>query len=493
MKFSISTDNPVSLATPCLILGLFSDGDLEGVAKRLDQASDGQLNQLIKAGDIELGLSKCYLWSNPKGIKAERVLVVGAGARKKFTASKYQQAVHTAARFLRDSRFSVALNCMTELVVEGRNQAWLIRQAALVSDCGNYRYTATRKQTRRDARTIEELIFLDAEGAATALDQAHAIAAGVRRARQLGNLPPNICNPAFLAEQANEIAAGSDRAECTVLSQSQMQALGMGALLAVSRGSRNEPKLIVLNYRGAAEDDAPYALVGKGVTFDTGGISLKPGKAMEEMKYDMCGAAGVLGAFEACTLLGLPLNLVTIVAAVENMPDGDAYRPGDVITSMSGLTIEVINTDAEGRMILCDALTYVQKFKPRSIIDVATLTGACVVALGKHATGLMSLDDDLANQLLAAGDEIHDRAWRLPMWEDYQNLLDTPYADMANIGGPNAGAVTAGCFLSRFTQDQRWAHLDIAGTAWDGGTKNGASGRPVGLLVKYLIDRCQQA
>ena len=490
MKFSISTDNPVTIKTPCLIIGVFSDSDLEGVAKHLDQASDGQLGELIKAGDLDLTLGKCSLWSKPRGIGAKRVLVVGAGPRDKFTASKYHQAVHAAARFLRDTRFSVVFNCMTELGLDGRDIAWMTRQGALASDSGNYRYTTTRKKTERDTRRIEEMIFADAAGAASALAQAQAIAAGVRRARQLGNLPPNICNPAFLAEQAREIAANSDRAECEVLSQSQMEELGMGSLLGVARGSRNQPQLIVLRYNGAAKDDAPYALVGKGITFDTGGISLKPGKSMDEMKYDMCGAAGVIGAFEACTLLELPLNLVTVVPAVENMPDGDAYRPGDVITSMSGQTIEVLNTDAEGRMILCDALTYVQKFKPRSIIDVATLTGACVVALGKHASGLMSQDDDLADELLSAGVEVHDRAWRLPIWEDYQSLLDMPYADMANVGGPTAGAVTAGCFLSRFTLDQRWAHLDVAGTAWDGGTKNGASGRPVGLLVKYLINQC---
>jgi leucyl aminopeptidase len=491
MKFSVSTDNPVTVKTPCLVIGVSSDSDLEGVAQKLDEASEGQLSQLIKSGDIDLGLGKCNLWSNPRGVGAERVLVAGAGKAGKLTASKYHKVAHAAARYLRDSRFSNVFNCISELQVSGCDSAWMTRQAALASDSANYRYTATRKKNERDSRQIEHMSFMDGEGAESALTQAQAIAAGVRRARHLGNLPPNICTPSYLAEQAREIADSSDQAECEVLSTKQMEALGMGALLGVARGSRNDPKLIVLRYSGAGKDEAPHALVGKGITFDTGGISLKPGKGMDEMKYDMCGAAGVIGAFEACTRLQLPINLVTVVPAVENMPDGDAYRPGDVVTSMSGQTIEVLNTDAEGRMILCDALTYVQKFNPASIIDVATLTGACVVALGKHATGLMSHDDDLAEQLLEAGIEVHDRAWRLPIWEDYQSLLDTPYADMQNIGGPTAGAVTAGCFLSRFTRKQRWAHLDVAGTAWDGGTKNGASGRPVGLLVKYLIDRCQ--
>jgi leucyl aminopeptidase len=278
--------------------------------------------------------------------------------------------------------------------------------------------------------------------------------------------------------------------ECRVLDHVEMEKLGFGSLLAVGRGSANKPKLVVLEYKGGAADDKPYAFVGKGITFDTGGISLKPGAGMEEMKYDMGGAAGVLGAFVAAVKMGLPVNLVCVVPAVENMPDGDAYRPSDVLTSLSGLTIEVLNTDAEGRLILCDALTYTaQTFQPKVLIDAATLTGACVIALGKHASGLMSKHDDLAAELLAAGEASLDRAWRLPLWDDYQVQLDSGFADVANIGGKNAGAITAGCFLSRFTEGQRWAHLDIAGTAWDEGRKGMATGRPVPLLAQWLIDR----
>jgi len=276
---------------------------------------------------------------------------------------------------------------------------------------------------------------------------------------------------------------------CEVLEEEDMARLGMGALLGVAQGSVNAPKLIVLQWRGGAENDRPYALVGKGVTFDTGGISIKPSAGMEEMKFDMCGAASVLGAFLSAVQLKLKLNLVCVVPAAENMPGGKAQRPSDVVTTMSGQTVEVLNTDAEGRLILCDALTYVQKFKPQVIVDTATLTGACVVALGKHASGLMTKDDDLANQLLAAGEATLDRAWRLPLWDDYQSQLDTGYADIANIGGKYAGAITAGCFLSRFTEGFRWAHLDIAGTAWEDGRKGSATGRPVPLLVQWLMDR----
>jgi leucyl aminopeptidase len=277
---------------------------------------------------------------------------------------------------------------------------------------------------------------------------------------------------------------------CKVLDHEEMERLKFGSLLAVGRGSANKPKLIVLEYKGAATDEKPYALVGKGITFDTGGISLKPGPGMEEMKFDMGGAAGVLGAFVSAVKLGLKINLVCVVPAVENMPDGDSYRPSDVLTSLSGLTIEVLNTDAEGRLILCDALTYTaQTFQPKVLIDAATLTGACVVALGKYASGLMSKHDDLADELLRAGENTLDRAWRLPLWDDYQVQLESGFADVANIGGKNAGAITAGCFLSRFTEGQRWAHLDIAGTAWDEGRKGLATGRPVPLLAQWLIDR----
>lgn len=328
------------------------------------------------------------------------------------------------------------------------------------------------------------------DGHAEAIAQATAIAAGVRFARELANLPPNICNPEWMAAQAGEIARHSDKVKLEVLEVEQMEALGMGSLLAVGRGSDNAPKLIVLQYQGAGADEKPYALVGKGITFDTGGVSLKPGPGMNEMKFDMGGAAGVFGAFLAAIKLKLPLNLVCVVPAVENMPDGRSYRPGDILTSMSGQTIEVLNTDAEGRLILCDALTYVQKFEPRTIIDAATLTGACVVALGKHASGLMTQDESLAQELLAAGNHTLDRAWRLPLWDDYQEQLDSSFADMANIGGKSAGTVTAACFLARFTEGYRWAHLDIAGTAWDEGRKGMATGRPVPLLTQYLIDRC---
>jgi leucyl aminopeptidase len=317
------------------------------------------------------------------------------------------------------------------------------------------------------------------------------MAAGANLARELGNLPANICTPSYLASQARALAAQHPHLHCKVLDEKKMAELKMGALLSVSAGSKEPAKLIVLEYRGGARGARPHVLVGKGITFDSGGISIKPGAGMDEMKFDMCGAASVLGTMSAIAELKPRLNVVGIVAACENLPSGTATKPGDVVKSMAGITIEVLNTDAEGRLILCDALSYAERFEPQSLIDIATLTGACVVALGKHASGLFSNNDALAAELLAAGNHTHDRAWQMPLWDDYQEQLKSNFADVANIGGPGAGSVTAACFLSRFTKKQRWAHLDIAGSAWEQGAAKGATGRPVALLTRYLLDRAR--
>jgi leucyl aminopeptidase len=364
-----------------------------------------------------------------------------------------------------------------------------LKQAALAIHRANYLYTATKPHKEDSPSPLRSASFQGGAELKSTLAAAGSFAAGFEKAKNLADLPPNICTPAYLAQEAVSIARQYDRIELEVLEEDDMAKLGMDALLGVSRGSANRARLIVLNYSGGKADQAPVVLIGKGVTFDSGGLSLKSGENMMQMKYDMCGAAGVLGAFVACVSLQMSVNVICIVAAVENMPDGDAYRPGDVITSMSGKTIEVLNTDAEGRLVLCDAITYCQKFNPDVIIDVATLTGACVVALGHHATGLISNDDKLAEDLLSAGNAVVDRAWRLPLWEEYQSQLDSPFADMKNVGGMPAGVLTAGCFLSRFAEDQRWAHLDVAGSAWKWGADEGASGRPVGLLAQYLLSR----
>ncbi|MFZ9039576.1 MAG: leucyl aminopeptidase, partial [Gammaproteobacteria bacterium] len=325
--------------------------------------------------------------------------------------------------------------------------------------------------------------------AGKAIDQASAISAGMSLARDLGNLPANVCTPSHIAKTARQLASGEKRLRVAVLDEADMKKLKMGSLLSVSAGSRQPAKLIALEYRGAAAKEQPIALVGKGVTFDTGGISLKPGAAMDEMKFDMCGAASVLGTLKAVNQMQLPINVVGIVPATENMPDGLATKPGDIVTSMSGQTIEILNTDAEGRLILCDALTYAGKFKPRCVIDIATLTGAAIIALGKVPSAVLGNNRGLIDALIKCGQQIEDKIWELPLWDEYQDQLKSNFADMANIGGRDAGTITAACFLSRFTKEYKWAHLDIAGTAWKSGEEKGATGRPVPLLTQYILSQ----
>ncbi len=491
LQFSLGSAAPETVDTPCVVVGVYENGVFTSAAARVDTAAHGAIKRQVESGDINGKAGSSTVLFAPEGVTARRVMVVGLGTQKTFDGARFQRVVTEAVRALGRLPIDSAAVYLTEVDVPGHDAAWKVRTAALAADYAAYKYTATFKP--RDKGQQPELgavSFVAGDEAQAGLTQAVAIAQGVRFARELANLPPNICNPSYIASQAQDFAGQHDKVSCNILDDEKMAELGFGSLLAVGRGSANKPKLVVLEYKGGTEGDKPYAFVGKGITFDTGGISLKPGPGMEEMKFDMGGAAGVLGGFVAAVKLGLPVNLVCVVPAVENMPDGDAYRPGDVLTSLSGLTIEVLNTDAEGRLILCDALTYTaQTFQPKVMIDAATLTGACVIALGKHATGLMSKHDDLAAELVAAGEHTLDRAWRLPLWDDYQVQLESGFADVANIGGKNAGAITAACFLARFTEGQRWAHLDIAGTAWDEGRKGLATGRPVSLLVQWLIDR----
>ena len=494
LQFSLTTAAPETADTACVLVGVYEQGVLTSAAARVDGAIDGAIKRQVESGDISGKAGSTTLLYAPTGIAAKRVLVVGLGTQKGFDAARYQKVAIEAARALGKLPLAAATWYLAEVDVPGRDAAWRVRTAALAADHAAYRYTATFKPREKSAQPeLASLAFAAGAEAEAGLAQARGIAEGVRFARELANLPPNICTPAYIAEQAQAFADAHDKVDCRVLDHVEMEKLGFGSLLAVGRGSANKPKLIALQYHGGAAGAAPYAFVGKGITFDTGGISLKPGPGMEEMKFDMGGAAGVLGAFVAAVKMGVGHNLVCVVPSAENMPDGDSYRPGDVLTSLSGLTIEVLNTDAEGRLILCDALTWTARtFQPQAMIDAATLTGACVIALGKHASGLFSRHDDLATELLAAGEHALDRAWRMPLWDDYQVQLDSGFADVANIGGKSAGAITAACFLSRFAEGQRWAHLDIAGTAWDEGRKGLATGRPVALLAQWLLDRCEK-
>ena len=485
MDFHLSTQRPHSTQAGVVVVGIYDERVLSGAAAEIDEASQGRLKALIESGDLPSRLGAANLVHGLTGVTSPRVLVVGLGEQRKMDAARFQRVIRDSTKVLRAASAADATSYLPEIDVPDRDAQWKAEQNLLLVDHGCYRYARTYKKRPEAAK----LASLSVPGAGLSADlpkRAQALAAGIRLTRELGNLPPNICNPAYLAEEAGHMADRHDRIDTEVLSRSQMESLGMGSLLAVGQGSVNEPKMMVMNYQGGDKHAKPIVLVGKGVTFDSGGLSLKPGAGMEEMKFDMCGAATVYGVMEAVAGLNLPINLIGVVPAVENMPDGRSYRPSDVVTSMSGLTVEVLNTDAEGRLILCDALTYARRFEPSALVDIATLTGACVVALGSHATGLMSRDADLSDELRDAGERMMDRAWPLPLWDDYQTQLESGFADVANLGGKYAGAITAGCFLSRFTEGMRWAHLDIAGSAWDSGRKGNATGRPVGLLVEWL-------
>ncbi len=488
MEFKAQSFDPVNQPADCLLVPVPARGALAEALLPLDNATGGLISRLRRT-DLQSARSTA-LCHQPAGLKAHRLLLVSTGDKPLNDQSFISLIAGVASQIARMPIKSVAI-CLEAMAVPGRDRSWCAQQMARLF--GEAIYRADQFKSKRDKPpTLGKLVLKSSgrsEAAALnrALNRGGAVAEGVNLARELGDMPANLCNPTYLANRARDLADKNPRVNATILDEKQMTELKMGSLLSVSAGSDSPAQLIVLEYQGAAKADKPVVLVGKGVTFDSGGISLKPGAGMDEMKYDMCGAASVLGALHAAIALELPINLVVVIPAVENMPSGKATRPGDIVTSMSGQTIEVLNTDAEGRLILCDALTYVDRFKPASVIDVATLTGACVIALGNHAHGLFSNNEELANRLLASGESAGDRAWRLPLWEEYDKQLKTNFADMANIGGRNAGCVTAACFLGRFTGNYRWAHLDIAGTAWNTGNNKGATGRPVPLLVDYLL------
>ena len=493
MQLSLKTvKDPAALRTGCLVLPVSEGAGLEGASALVDRACGSRLSRLIAAEHFSGAAGRSMVAHALPGLAAARVVLMGVGKPGTLDAAGARKALSSALGTIRSTGTTDAVVLTEGMAVKDRDGAWLLRQLGMLAETGGYRYSRTLSKPEPAPRLARLAVGLDTKpprALSVALSEGGAIGRGMNLARELGNTPANICTPTHLAEQARALARRHTRLRCRVLDEKQMLALGMHSLLSVTAGTREPARLIVLEYRGGTKDERPYALVGKGITFDSGGISLKPGAGMDEMKFDMCGAASVLGTMQALAETAPAMNVVAVVAACENMPSGSATRPGDVVKSMAGITIEILNTDAEGRLILCDALTYVKRFQPRSIVDIATLTGACVVALGKHATGLFSNDDALAAELLAAGNEAHDRAWQMPVWDDYQEQLKSNFADVANIGGPNAGSVTAACFLSRFTTGEKWAHLDIAGTAWEQGAAKGATGRPVGLLLRYLLSK----
>ncbi len=500
MEYLVKSGSPEKQRVGCVIVGIFDRRKPSTQAEALDSASNGLIASVMRRGDMDGKLGQTTLLHGLGDLFCDRILLVGCGKERDFNSRAYQRACAAAAGELDRMGGVDAAFYLTELNVKGRDDfGWQVKQALLATESVFYRFEACRGVNyEKHLRKLTRLVFQvprrsDLPAAEKGVNEGTAMANGVNLAKDLGNMPGNICTPSYLAEQAQALSERQSTIKTNVLEEAQMQELGMGALLAVSRGSRQPAKLIVMEYRNGPKNARPIVLVGKGVTFDSGGISLKPGAAMDEMKYDMGGAASVFGALQAAAELQLPINLVGVVPSTENLPDGDALKPGDIVTSMSGQTIEILNTDAEGRLILCDALTYVERnYQADAVIDMATLTGACVVALGEHAAGLFGNNSPLRRSLRDAGELIGDRAWPMPLWEEYQSDLDSNFADMANVGGKKAGAVTAAAFLHRFARKLRWAHLDIAGVAWKSGNQKGATGRPVGLLTQYLIERAQQ-
>jgi leucyl aminopeptidase len=493
MEFSIKSGSPEKQRSGCVVVGVYEGRKLSASAQGIDAASGQYLSEVLRRGDLEGALGKTLLLHNVPKIPADRVLLVGLGRERDFNESAYRNAISAAGKALKATGASDATVCLTDLTLKRHDTGWKVEHAVLGLVEASYRFDRMKSKPPEAKKTLRKVTLHVARrseipAGETAIGRGTAIAEGISLAKDLGNMPGNHCTPTYLAEQAVELGKRHGM-KVDVLEQKEIEKLGMGCFLAVARGSRQPPKFIVMEYNGGRRDQAPIALVGKGITFDTGGISIKPSAEMDEMKYDMCGAASVLGAMKAAALMKLPLNLVAAIPATENMPGGNAIKPGDIVTTMSGQTVEILNTDAEGRLILCDALTYVEKFKPAAVVNVATLTGAMVIALGHVATGLFSNSDTLARELIQAGEAGWDRAWHLPLWDEYQEALKSNFADFPNIGARAGGSITAACFLSRFTKSYPWAHLDIAGTAWKSGADKGATGRPVALLAHFLVRR----
>ena len=495
MEFSIKNGNPEKQKSDCIIVGVFEgekpqNAQLSPAAKSIDENANKAISAVLKIGDFEGKLNATLVLHGLTNISATRVMLVGLGKQAEFSEKHYRQAVRAAVKAM-PAGVANASFFLSELAIKKSDVQTKVAQLVEVAMDVSYQINAI-KLKKAEPKTLTKIVIVvdKAENSAAEAGLKHglAIGAGVSLAKDLGNLPPNICTPTYLGEQAKKLAK-TYGFKVEVLGQKEIEKLGMGSFLGVAQGSVEPPRFIVLQHLKGKKSQKPTVLVGKGITFDTGGISLKPGADMDEMKYDMCGAASVLGTFKALGELDLGINAVGLIATCENMPDAGAIKPGDILTSMSGLTIEVLNTDAEGRLILCDALTYAERFEPSAVVDIATLTGACVIALGHHPSGLFSNKDALAAELLAAGEAAHDRAWHMPLWEEFQSQLDSNFADMANIGGRAGGSITAACFLSRFTKKYNWAHLDIAGTAWKSGKEKGGTGRPVPLLTTFLVNR----
>ena len=484
-----------TLKTDLLVLTVDSKTTFKPKMKIFNSQTNGLLKKTIARDNFKGALGETMFFSHLPGVPAERVLLVGIGDQKKLTAKAFMKLISTIVKLASGHKIeNLALDVVDLAIATSKDMSEKIGMIVSSFYESNYNFNEQKNHEVKTNHEFKKITLLTESKAnfseiKSLIKRFSGINQGVNLAKNLANRSANVCTPRHLANEARKIGKRSDKLTIKVIEEKEMLQLGMGSFLAVARGSTEPAKLIIANYKGANKNKKPVVLIGKGVTFDSGGISLKPGAGMDEMKYDMGGAASVLGCVEALAVLEPKINVVALIPATENMPDGKAIKPGDIVKSMSGKTIEILNTDAEGRLILCDALTYCSRFNPDCVIDIATLTGACVVALGKHATGLLSNHDDFADEILKAGEKAHDRAWQLPLWDEYRAQLNSPFADIANVGGRFAGTITAAIFLSAFAENYKWAHLDIAGTAWHSGALKGATGRPVPLLMEFLLRR----
>lgn len=485
MEALLSQSNVASLVGQCLVVGIYEENRFTKAAEALDNLCDHVISQYVEAQNMKGKLGDVQTIQLRHQDQWFPVILVGLG--KSLKAQQYIKVLQTAAQQAKSLNLKTLCVLLAEVEVDAVDESWKVMHIAKHFDQSQYRFDRCKSKAPEDSKSWQTLNVVAAAECQTALEEGLAISQGMALMKDLANLPGNICTPTYLAEQAMQLANDHPKVTTKVLDEAELEQMGAHSFVSVSKGSTEAGKMILMEYRGGAADAPMHALVGKGVTFDTGGISLKPGANMDEMKFDMSGAASVFGALKSLIQLDWPLNVVFAVAAAENMPAGNASKPGDIVTSLSGKTIEILNTDAEGRLVLCDTLTHViDQYKPASVVDVATLTGACMAALGEVHSGLFTEDEPLAESLIKAGKITEDSVWRLPLEEAYQEQLDSNFADMANIGGRLAGATTAACFLSRYTKGVAWAHLDIAGTANQGGKAKGSTGRPVALLVQYL-------
>jgi len=503
MQFDVWTQALARVPVECLVLGVFEEGGLTDEARTVDSATRGRLAGVLSRGDFSGRAGETLLLTDLPGLQASRVLLTGLGPKDGLNRKTWRRACQAAIGALTRTRIRSAAVAIARPDARELDDYYLGRLVAEITGSVLYRTNDLKTGKKPRPPALEKVLAGPVERNAVeatrrGLRHGEAIAQAMKVQRDLGNLPSNICTPSYLADQARALARKHASLRVQVLDQAAIRREKMGCLLAVAQGSEQPPRFIIIEHRGApgrtrgkagSRASGPIVLVGKGITFDTGGISLKDPPSMDEMKFDMSGAAAVLAAMHLCATLRLPLRVIGLIAATENMPSGRAIKPGDIVTSASGQTVEILNTDAEGRLVLCDALHYARRYDPAAVVDIATLTGACVIALGAHHTGVMSNDDDLAKELVAAGARADDRAWQLPLTEEYAEQLKSNFADMANVGGREGGAITAAAFLGKFTKGMKWAHLDIAGTAYQGGAQKGSTGRPTPLLADFLIHR----